>query len=332
MNIRSPRGVALAILLAPLFALGCEGGTLPTGPGDPDPGDPVPPPPAPPPEVSMVGRIAFTSTRDGEPYVYVVEADGSDLRRLARGQSPAWSPDGQAIAFQHYTGTEWEIRVIGADGTNERRVVGGDAFSPAWSPDGEHLVFLRSSDLRVVRTDGTGEVVLVDVDAVYGLTGIEKSQDIHLGMYEPSWSPGGDRIAFGAVWGWELQPLMVVDADGSNLRRLTQLRSGAPAWSPDGSRIAFGGHDGRITSVAYADGADVRVHLNGSDPDWSPDGDGFVYSAARPSCPAQTEWGCPHRIWVGEREGGRFAQLVPDAAPSHVRYDDYQPVWSRVRD
>ena len=49
-------------------------------------------------------RIVFTSTRDGDPEVYVMNADGSEPRRLTttpgRDAHPSWSPDGRTIAFQ----------------------------------------------------------------------------------------------------------------------------------------------------------------------------------------------------------------------------------------
>src|SRR5262249_14479904 len=79
-------------------------------------------------QCSVTGsRIAFASTRDGGgpaagwlsvPYIYVANADGSGVTRLTQGESPVWSADGQRIVF--YTRSGPEIRVINADGSNER--------------------------------------------------------------------------------------------------------------------------------------------------------------------------------------------------------------------
>ena len=44
-------------------------------------------------------RIAFRSQRDGDPEIWLMNADGSEPHRLARGLSPAWSPDGSKIAY-----------------------------------------------------------------------------------------------------------------------------------------------------------------------------------------------------------------------------------------
>ena len=60
-------------------------------------------------------RIAFRSRFD----LFVVNVDGSGLRRLARnGSAPTWSPDGRTIAFLHNR----EVYIVKADGSRERRL------------------------------------------------------------------------------------------------------------------------------------------------------------------------------------------------------------------
>lgn len=79
--------------------------------------------------------------------IYVVDADGSDLRRLARGftglgREVEWSPDGTRIAFQD---ARQRVAVVDAKG-GVPEVVGKDGESPSWSPDGKRIAFLRVTD------------------------------------------------------------------------------------------------------------------------------------------------------------------------------------------
>jgi hypothetical protein len=96
-------------------------------------------------------RIAFGSSRSGEPRVYVMDADGSSPARLASGVGPVWSPDGHRIAF---TGSDG-VTVMNADVSDP--VVLAPGYSPAWSPDGTRIAFTREccflgGDQRGVKT------------------------------------------------------------------------------------------------------------------------------------------------------------------------------------
>ena len=86
-------------------------------------------------------RIAFTSNRDGNWEIYVMDADGSNQRNLtnnpAEDWSPAWSPDGQRIAFDAYNllpHVREAIFVMDADGNNRRKLTNNPAWHDA-APD-----------------------------------------------------------------------------------------------------------------------------------------------------------------------------------------------------
>jgi len=92
--------------------------------------------------------IAFGSNRDGDYEIYVMNADGSAIRRLTHSPGldarPAWSPDGKRIAFTSNRDGDYEIYVMNADGKNVRRVTRHperDDYA-AWHPDGRHLVIV----------------------------------------------------------------------------------------------------------------------------------------------------------------------------------------------
>ena len=106
---------------------------------------------------SRRGKIAFTSG-DANPDVYVVNPDGSSLRRLTRrgGYQPDWSPHGKLLAFgREVTGRAQYIYVVRSDGRRLRRLARGR--EPAWSPDGKWIAFNRNADdIYVIRTNGSG--------------------------------------------------------------------------------------------------------------------------------------------------------------------------------
>ena len=85
-------------------------------------------------------RIAFTSDRDGDREIYVMNADGSDPRRLTTSAGddafPAWSPDGNRITFNSDRDGDVEIYVMNADGSALMQLTDDEAFNatPAWAP------------------------------------------------------------------------------------------------------------------------------------------------------------------------------------------------------
>ena len=92
-------------------------------------------------------------------------------------------------------------------------------------------------------------------------------------------SPDGTRIAFGGLRDNSSYGILVVNRDGTNLKRLVQGND--PAWSPDGSRIAFSGTQG--FSIMFADGSGVRAIptpglYQGTQFNWSPDGSKIVFT------------------------------------------------------
>jgi len=184
-------------------------------------------------------RIVFMSNRGGSDLgwdgydLYVMNADGSNLRRLTRAHgwdaTPAWSPDGEHIAFtSDQDGKDNPgIWLIAPDGTGPRRLSDQGA-RPSWSPDGKKIAFMANG-ICVMDADGTN---------IQRLT--HRPGDVG----HPDWSPDGSKIVFTVYdvdqpapgedegWHWDEHGIYVMDADGTNVQRLTALRGnqGHPNW------------------------------------------------------------------------------------------------------
>ena len=114
------------------------------------------------PNFSPDGRlIAFTSRRDKDYEIYVMNPDGNEPKRLTKSPgldiNAVFSPDSKQIAFTSNRDGNYEIYVMNADGANVRRVTNNserDDF-PCWSPDGKHLYFVgeRNGKFDIYKTE-----------------------------------------------------------------------------------------------------------------------------------------------------------------------------------
>jgi Tol biopolymer transport system component len=231
-------------------------------------------------------RIVYVAAPKGDSDIYVMNADGTGVRRLAgsaKGATdlyPAWSPDGRLIAFtSNRGGIENELYVMRADGTKLRRLTRTpkwvDDSAPSFSPDGRHIVFASNRvsffnyELYRIRVaDGGGLTRLTFWGS--GKDGAPGDDLL------PDYSPDGKRIAFVsdrnggyAIW--------VMNANGKGLREVVRHRGRNvvfPRFSPDGRSLVYTTFDPAARAPRFElwtvgiDGSNRTAVGRGSEADW----------------------------------------------------------------
>jgi hypothetical protein len=146
---------------------------------------------------------------------------------LYSDRNPAWSPDGDRIAFDTTRDSNQEVFTMDVDGGNLDRLTthpAGDT-DPNWSPSGDALAFTSTRD-------GTDAIYTMDAD------GTAQTRRTGLGAgpsWQPAWSPDGTRIVFSGVRGGTSPQLIVITADGafeSQSGNATGRADYEPDWQP----------------------------------------------------------------------------------------------------
>ena len=219
-------------------------------------------------------KIAFTSTRDGNSEIYVMNPNGSKQINLTRHPSrdlaPAWSPTGEHIAFNSNRGGTRDIYIMDADGKNVRKVFRRLAYReyPVWSPDGKKLVYTNASNWSIY----VGTIADQQEERITSTN--------FLGGW-PAWSPDGPEVAFISTEGPWAYNLKVVNLETRKERLLMPNEEIGkfvdPDWSPDGTRIAFHWSKKGIYVMDRNGKGLRRLVSNASRPTWSPLGNELVY-------------------------------------------------------
>lgn len=275
------------------------------------------------------GQIAFASDRTGQPQIWVINIDGTDLRQVTDAQwgacQPNWSPDGTRLVYvspcdenkELYRGSG--LVIINADGTDPvpLPVQGFGDYDPAWSPDGKKIAF--TSIMPVDRP----QILVMDLETgeVQNLS-MEFIRDL-----QPGWSSDGSQIVFSSTREGPYQ-IWTMSPDGSNQARFSvsgEKKNTNPAFSPRDSTIIFTQSKGEgsvphLRGAIYPDGAKNEFDVypfSGAIPmrdvDYSPDGFWIIFES----------WpnGVLHDIYFMAPNGAEFTQLTTDPA------FDFDPAW-----
>lgn len=172
-------------------------------------------------------KLAFMSSRDGgNPEIYVVNRDGTGLRRVTNhpenDASPTWSPTGNQIAFTSNRSGNPQIYIMNADGSGVSRITSeSNCDRPTWSPAPFNEIAYASRtgagyDIRIFDFENRGSKTITD--------GIGSNES-------PAFSPNGRHVAFTSTRAGKEQ-VFIIDRDGKNLRQITRTGMNRyPNWS-----------------------------------------------------------------------------------------------------
>ena len=241
--------------------------------------------------ISENEKIIYVSEKDGNPEIYLMEINGSEIQRITNSsrseENPKLSKDGSYLGFLISKNDIKELHIIEMNNNNKQLQISDknlDVEDFFWSPDSRKLTF-KAKDNK-----GNHDIYLYSLEKeltnkVTNTKGIEK-----LG----NWSPDGEWIVYSVVIGEEDKVgIFKKNPDGVDEVRLTEnFEDHNPLWSPDGEKIAFlstrGSDDLDIYTLNIENGEEKNITASqGDDFDfsWDPSGKRITFVSKREDNP-----------------------------------------------
>ncbi len=264
------------------------------------------------------GRIIFTCSRGDFNQLCLINADGTNYRRLtshtAHDYYPMFSPQGGMIVFASNRGGAFDLYLLIFNGSKLYQLTDhiGNVVSPDFSPDGDKIVFANRA------AEGPTSIWVVDKAGL-------NPKLLYAGpntIVATAWAPDGQTIAFAmAVDQPDSYQIFLMNPDATNIRQLTSNLAGIGGsidWSPDGSKLliyAGPGGDKDLYTIDVQTGAATQLTDGGNNAaaSFSPDGRWIVFNSLRNNGQAD--------LYIMRADGTDLRQLTADPEP------DWQPQW-----
>ena len=243
-------------------------------------------------EAPLTPKIVFTSARDGNYEVYIMNPDGSEQINLT--QHPAndlqavWSPNGEQILFASDRNGVRDLYLMDPDGSDVERVFEKEVYreNPTWAPNGKQIAYVHIN------------WNLLNFIIHIATLGEQEPEEFAVGPSQPAWSPDGSQIAC-SVGG----RIAFINIRTRLQKRLLPRKATHwqfhPSWSGTGNKIAF------------------AWNSNPSPPD------------LEPGQPVPGEWVDQQTIYIANYDGTDLQQLVDQGGP-YAQYPALSPSGDEV--
>ncbi|RPJ31247.1 MAG: hypothetical protein EHM35_12260, partial [Planctomycetaceae bacterium] len=158
--------------------------------------------------------------------VWIIRADGTEPRRVARGGWPSWSRDSTSLYYQSRVEKMlYSISITDPD-AEPKRIVACPNYSPSVSPDNRRVACFEEGSLKVKGLES--QAVLAEWPVPFSAWG---------GV---GWSPTGNELCMGSYGGWENRHgLCIYSLDTGESTRVLGGQISTAFWSPDGTKLVF---------------------------------------------------------------------------------------------